>query len=125
LSLVVQSDPPQSFAAGFELHGSAEAGKLTLTSPLGNTLGQVRWSRQAAELQTGQQIRRFASMEDLMTELTGTAVPVGTLFQWLKGQDADVAGWRADLSRVTAAGRLQASRLAPPPLADLRIVLDR
>ena len=124
MSLALQSEPPQSFSAGFELEGAATAGRLTLTSPLGSTLAQVRWTETAAEMEANQQVRRFASMDELMLQLTGTAVPVGALFQWLAGQDAPAPGWQADLSRVSD-GRITAQRLSPLPLAQLRVVLDR
>jgi outer membrane lipoprotein LolB len=44
LSLSVRSEPAQSFSAGFELSGRPEAGELLLSTPLGTTLAQARWS---------------------------------------------------------------------------------
>ena len=55
--------------------------------------------------------------------MTGAALPVDALFQWLAGQPAAVPGWRADLSQV-ASGRLQAVRESPQPTADLRVVFE-
>ena len=125
LSLSVQSEPAQSFSAGFELQGNAGNGRLMLFSPLGSTLAQVSWTEQAALLESGQQRRSFDSLDALMQQLTGAPLPVGALFEWLGGRQADVPGWQANLSRVVPDGRLQALRLTPPPLAELRIVLDR
>jgi outer membrane lipoprotein LolB len=123
MALRVDSAPPQNFSALFELRGSPQAGELTLTSPIGNTLGLARWSPGQAELQNGSQTRRFDSAEALIEAATGAAIPLDALFGWLAGQDRPVPGWRADLSQV-GAGRLQALRSAPPPQADLRIVFD-
>ena len=46
------------------------------------------------------------------------------LFAWLRGLPQAGEGWEADLSRLPD-GRLLARRLAPPPAAELRVVLDR
>lgn len=123
LALQVQSAPPQSFSAGFDLHGSPEAGELALTSPLGNTLATVVWSPGNAELRQGEQVTRRTSLDDLTTELGGTALPVAALFAWLRGQAQDAHGWQADLSRQ-AEGRVTARRTQPLPIAELRIVFQ-
>jgi outer membrane lipoprotein LolB len=60
----------------------------------------------------------------LVAHATGAAIPVAALFDWLRGIDTPVAGWKADLSLLSQ-GRLRAQRLEPPPPADLRFVLDR
>ncbi len=125
LSLQLQTDPVQSFSASFELKGQAERGELTLLNPLGNVLGVLRWSPDEALLDSGnQQIRHFSSVDDLMEQTTGAAVPPGALFAWLKGINASVSGWSADLSRL-GEGRISATRAQPAPRADLRVVLDQ
>jgi len=124
LSLRVDSDPVQSFAALFELRGTAQAGELTLTSPLGSILAKLSWSPGEALLRNGRDTRRYASVDALIQAATGAAIPVGALFAWLDGRDEQVPGWRPDLSQV-AAGRLQALREEPSPRADLRIVFER
>jgi outer membrane lipoprotein LolB len=124
LSLRVDSDPVQSFSALFELRGAPEAGQLILTTPLGNTLAQLRWADGEATLQDGRQTRRFDSMDQLIQAATGATIPVAALFAWLDGKPEAVAGWQPDLSQV-GAGRLQATRDAPQPRADLRIVFER
>ena len=99
ISLQVQSEtaPPetaQSFSAGFELKGRPERGELTLISPLGNVLGVLRWSPGEAVLDSGnQKIQRFASVDELMAQATGAAVPLSALFAWLQGDNASVSGW--------------------------------
>lgn len=125
LSLQVQSEPAQSFYAGFELKGKPERGELTLISPLGSVLGVLRWSPQEAVLDSGDhKIQRFESVDALMAQATGAAVPMNALFAWLRGDSASVSGWTADLSRQVE-GRITAQRALPAPQADLRVVLDQ
>ena len=124
ISLHVRSEPEQSFSAGFELKGKPERGELTLISPLGNVLGVLRWSPNAAELDSGNQnIQHFDSVDALMAQATGAAVPLNALFAWLQGDNAQVSGWSADLSRHSE-GRIFAKRTQPAPQADLHVVLD-
>ncbi len=125
LSLQIQSEPAQSFSASFELRGQASAGELVLISPLGNTLGILRWSPSEALLDSGGgKVQRFSSVDELMMQSTGAALPVEALFSWLRGTQANVSGWSADLSRYDD-GRITAKRVLPTPQADLRVVLDR
>lgn len=124
LSLRLESEPPQSFAALFELRGSPDAGQLTLSTPIGSTLAQLRWSPGEALLMDGRTTRRFDSVDALIEAATGAAIPVGALFAWLDGEDRPVSGWRPDLSQLKS-GRLQAVRESPEPRADLRIVFER
>lgn len=124
LALKVDSLPPQSFNASFELLGHADAGSLRLFNPLGGTAGEVRWQAGRAELQTGNDTRRYPSMDDLTLALTGAALPLPALFDWLRGEAVSVPGWQADLSQVSQ-GRLSAQRLDPTPAVDLRVLLDR
>ena len=125
ISLQVQSEPVQSFSASFELKGKPDHGELTLISPLGNVLGVLRWSPLEAVLDSGnQKIQRFSSVDALMEQATGAAVPISALFAWLQGDNASVSGWSADLSRHNE-GRISANRTQPTPRADLRVVLDQ
>ncbi len=123
LAVQVDSAPPQSFSAGFELSGSPETGELALTSPLGNTLATVRWAPGMAELQQGEQITRRPSLDELSTEIGGTPLPVTALFAWLRGQPMSANGWEADLSRQPE-GRINARRASPTPAAELRIIFQ-
>jgi outer membrane lipoprotein LolB len=125
LGLTVDSEPPQSYSAGFALQGTAEAGELSLSSPLGNVLAVLQWQPGQAWLrQDGQTTRRFASLDELLAAVTGTPLPVRALFAWLHGTPEAADGWQANLDRL-ADGRLTARRLMPPPGAELRVVLDR
>lgn len=123
LALRVESNPPQSLNANFDLRGSAESGELVLATPLGSTLARMEWSPGRATLVSANETRRFASVGDMVAQLTGTPVPVGALFEWMAGRPVAVDGWQADLS-THAQGRLQARRSAPAPAADLRIAFE-
>ncbi|NBY28338.1 MAG: hypothetical protein EBQ71_16015 [Betaproteobacteria bacterium] len=52
LSVRVESQPVQSFSAGFELSGNADAGALTLYTPLGTTAAAMAWSPQLSLLRS-------------------------------------------------------------------------
>ena len=123
LSLSIASDPPQQLSAGFDLTGSPETGELRLSSPLGNILAAVRWAPGSAEWVQGDQITRRSSLDLLMTDLWGTALPVSALFDWLRGQETEASGWSADLTQRPE-GRIVARRLLPTPTAELRIIVE-
>jgi outer membrane lipoprotein LolB len=123
LSLRIDGEPAQTFAALFELRGAPQAGELTLTTPFGNTLAQLHWSPGQAVLRSGSQTRHDDSVDALIEAATGAAIPVAALFGWLAGREERVPGWRPDLSQLDA-GRLQATRESPEPRAELRIVFE-
>ncbi len=122
ISLQVQSEPVQAFFAGFELRGNPDRGELRLNTPLGTSLAVLRWAPGEAVLDSGGQVQQFASVDALVEKATGAAVPLPALFDWLAGRNTALDGWTADLSRQ-AEGRISASRTAPQPRTDLRIVL--
>lgn len=124
LALQVADNQSQSFSAGFELKGSAKAGELSLFTPMGGTLAMLTWAPGSATLRSNGQVREFDSIEALVTQATGAAIPLAALFDWLRGVDTAVGGWKADLSQL-GQGRLQARRTDPAPQADLRVALDR
>lgn len=123
LAVVVATDPPGQFHAGFDLTGTADSGRLTLTSPLGSTLAVLRWAPGQALLRQGNEERNFGSIDALVAEATGTVLPVRALFAWLHGAPEPADGWQVDLSQLDD-GRLIARRQAPPPATELRVVLD-
>lgn len=123
LSLAVESEPAEHFAASFELSGNAGAGELKLYTPLGSTLAIMRWSSTQAVLLQGREKREFASVDELTAAVTGTALPVPVFFSWLHGVDKQTPGWHADLSQLSQ-GRLQALRQMPLPRARLKLVVD-
>ena len=123
LSLRVEGEPPQSFIAGFELRGDAQSGALLLFSAFGATVAQLNWSPGQARLLAQGRDQAFASLAELTRAATGTELPVGSLFQWLAGQQAAQGDWHADLEQLTQ-GKLTARRLAPTPPVELRILLE-
>ena len=123
LALQVQDQASQSFSASFELKGTARSGELALFTPFGGTLAVLAWQPGAATLNSNGQTRQFDSVDALVAHVTGSAIPVAALFDWLRGIDTQVPGWRTDLSQL-AQGRVAATRLEPTPQADLRVVLE-
>jgi outer membrane lipoprotein LolB len=124
LGLQINSEPPESFSASFELSGHAEAGMLQFFSPLGTLLATLRWQPGQANLASTQGTQTYASLDELAAAYSGGALPIAALFDWLDGHARQVEGWQVDLSRWTD-GQLRAQRLAPLPAVHLRIVLDR
>lgn len=123
LALRVDSEPVQSFFAAFDLRGNAQAGELSLFSPLGSTLARMTWAPGDALLFWSGQQRRFGSIEALTREATGTELPIAGLFQWLTGNATQTDGWSADLSKL-ADGKLVAQRVQPAPAVEMRLILD-
>lgn len=124
IALRIDSDQPQSVSAGFELVGNAQAGELTLLTPLGTTALSLIWSKQTAVMRSNGEVRYFNSLDSLIKQAIGTDIPVEALFAWLSGDSMDVSGWSADLSQY-ASGRITARRTEPSPLAELRLVLEK
>ena len=123
MALRVDSTPPQSFSASFELQGRPEQGHLTLSTALGTTLAKLVWSASGAEMQQGTQVTKRDHVDALMAELIGAAVPMQALFAWIRGESALVAGWQTDLTQRTD-GRLTARRFEPLPTAELRLIIE-
>jgi outer membrane lipoprotein LolB len=125
--------------ATFELQGSAEAGRLNLSTPLGSVLAQARWAPGTVVLATPQGERRFADLDGLTQEVLGERVPVVALFDWLRGRpwpgatsvanrapaEAGFAqlGWSVSLARFDD-GLIVARRDAAP-VVTVRAKLDR
>ena len=124
IGLQIQSDPPQSLQAAFELQGSPQAGDLVLLNPVGGTLARLSWTPTQATLERGGERWSQASVEQLAEQLVQTPLPVQALFDWIEGRPVTHAGWEADLS-AHPQGRIVARRTQPAPQALLRIVLDQ
>jgi outer membrane lipoprotein LolB len=119
--------PAQQWSAGFELRGSAQAGELELTSPLGTTVVQARWHPGQVELLQGGERRGFADLGELSRQLLGENVPLEALFDWLRGRPWPAAshertaqgfvqqGWAVDLSGL-GEGRITARRDQAPTI---------
>ena len=106
------------------MQGTAEKGELKLVSPIGSVIGVMRWSPGEAILESSSEVRSFASVDALLAQATGAAIPVTALFAWLQGTNTSQYGWTADLSQQST-GRITAKRVDPAPQAELRIVLDQ
>jgi outer membrane lipoprotein LolB len=120
----------------FELVGSASTGRLTLSTPLGATLAEARWSPHDARLVAPEGERPYPSLDALTRDLVGEPLPIGALFDWLGGRPAaggssrslpDTAGfeqfgWRVELGRF-ADGRLRLARDGRVRV-ELRLVID-
>lgn len=124
LAIRVLSEQPQSFSAGFELAGNAATGELILYTPLGSTAAALSWSSGSATMRANGEVKNFSSLEALVKQALGVEVPVSALFAWLGGTNMAVPGWSADLSQHEL-GRVTARRMAPAPLAELRVVLEK
>lgn len=123
MSVTVQSEPPRNMSAGFSLEGDARQGELNLFSPLGTTLSTLQWNPSATQWLQDGQLRRFDSMAQLTEEITGAALPMDAMFDWLEGRATPSSGWQTDLSALKQ-GNLVAKRVSPEPLVILRIKLD-
>jgi len=113
----VDGGAARSVSAAFELQGNADAGRLSLSTPLGSTLAQARWSPGSVLLVTPQGERQFVNLDALTREVLGEALPVAALFDWLRGrpwpgapnQPASLPGepgftqlgWTVDLARFS------------------------
>ncbi|MBL8349332.1 MAG: outer membrane lipoprotein LolB [Burkholderiaceae bacterium] len=128
LSVRVEGQDDRALAAAFELSGSADAGQLRLSSPLGTTAAWARWSPSQAWLRIGDTETRHADLDALATAALGEPVPIAALFDWLRGRawagapasarsdgvaGFNQLGWQVDLGRW-AEGWIEAVRAAPP-----------
>lgn len=123
LSVTVMSTPPQAMSARFLLRGDARSGTLDLYSPLGTTVGALQWSPQQVQLSDGKQLQHFESLADLTEKVTGAALPMAAIFNWIQGKNDAVEGWQTDFTGAQP-GSLVAQRTMPSPEVTLRIKLD-
>lgn len=127
--------PAQQASATFELRGSAHAGWLELTSPVGTLIARARWQAGSAELQTLGGTTRHDDLAALSRAAFGDQeLPLAALFHWLQGQPWPEAphdmhpsgfrqlGWLVDV-RALDGGRLTALRPAEPAIT-LRVRLE-
>ncbi len=124
MSVRVESDPVQSFSAGFELRGNAVNGQLSLYSPIGSTVAQLTWAPGEARLRSDGKDQAYESLNALTRQVVGAELPITSIFLWLSGQPASTDGWVADLQNH-ANGRLVARRLQPAPAVEMRLILDQ
>lgn len=128
LALNIAGTSPQSLSAGFELKSQQQSGELQLLSPLGNTLAKLQWTPGQASLEQGGQRWQDASLDALLIRLTGTALPMAALIDWLQARPTHVEGWLADLSEIDR-GKLwvqsvPASSTDALPQVTLRLIVE-
>jgi outer membrane lipoprotein LolB len=125
--------------AAFELQGSAQAGRLNLSTPLGSVIAQARWAPGSVVLATPQGERRFDDLDALTREVLGESVPVAALFDWLRGRPWSGAastpsaaptergfaqlGWAVSLARFDEGWVV--ARRDRAPVVTVRAKLDR
>lgn len=126
--------PARGFNAAFDMRGTAEAGELRLSTPLGPQIAAARWAPGSVSLQTADGDTRFDNLQALSIELLGEALPLQALPDWLRARPWPGAGhtpqgdgfvqlgWVLDLSR-RGDGFLVATRSAPPAVT-LRVRLE-
>jgi outer membrane lipoprotein LolB len=127
--------PARSWAAAFELQGTAERGSLHVTSPLGTVLARAQWLPGEARLQTSQGETLGASLDALSERMLGESMPLAALIEWLHGRPwagapvqrlpdgVEQLGWHIDLSRF-GDGVLVAQR-PQLPVIGVRARLDQ
>ncbi|HYE70583.1 MAG TPA: outer membrane lipoprotein LolB [Aquabacterium sp.] len=133
----VDSRPPRSVSAQFELTGTPAEGALVLSGPLGATAAQARWARGEATLKSGDKETRYPDLDSLAEEALGERIPIAALFDWLRGRPwsgsatvprrdgtpgFEQLGWRINLARSTE-GWVEAERQTPPAVL-VRAKLD-
>lgn len=124
MGIKVQGQPDNSWSAGFQLTGSADAGQMRLVSPIGTTLALARWAPQEASIERGQTIQRYSDASAMVRELLGADFQMTQLWAWLERKPLRVPGWdlqttlRPDQSQLLVAHKAQ-----PEPAITLRVIL--
>lgn len=153
MAVQVVGDSSRSFSADFELTGSADQGRLILSSMLGTRLAEATWLPTRVTLDTGSARHTFLNLDQMAQAVFGEPIPLIALFDWLEGRPWPQApsvplakaapgfeqiGWVVDLQHADE-GRIVARRpaapesdvvpdstsLPPQPEIRLRIRLDR
>ncbi|MFZ2649777.1 MAG: lipoprotein insertase outer membrane protein LolB [Burkholderiaceae bacterium] len=130
---------PRALNAAFELEGDAKIGSLKLATPLGTTIAQLSWGPGLALLVTPQEETPYADLDSLTAQFLGESVPVGALFDWLRGRPWPAApsqvnpvpaepgfrqlGWEVNLATFDAA--LVSARRERAPVVTVRAKVDR
>jgi outer membrane lipoprotein LolB len=124
MALNIASTPPQSISAGFELKSLQGSGELQLLSPLGTSLAKLEWSPGQSTLEQGSQRWQDSSLDRLLMRLTGAALPLNALIDWLQARPTPVDGWSADLSQLGSGKLWVQSTPSAMPQVTLRLILE-
>ena len=130
---------PRSLTAAFELQGNAHRGSLDLSTPLGTTVAQARWTPQSVVLATPRGEKDYPDLDALTHDVLGDSIPVAALFDWLRGRPWPGAassavpladgpgfeqlGWIVSLARFDDAWVI--ARREQAPSMTVRVKLDR
>lgn len=140
LAVQVEGDSSRSFSADFDLQGTAETGQLRLSSALGTSLAEARWTPVGIQLQTPDGQYRFANLTELADQAIGEPIPLAALIDWLQARPWPAApsslldpaqpargfrqlDWIVQLDRYPA-GLVLATRQSPTPTIRVRAKLD-
>ena len=95
--------PEQSFSAAFHLQGNPEQGRLDIFNPLGSQIAQLQWHPGGALLIQGDRYTPSQSLQELLRQSLGTALPVQALFSWLRDQPATAShpAYHPAIARIT------------------------
>lgn len=145
MSVKVDATPStaaRSVSASFELQGTPQDGRLDLSTPLGTTIAQARWSGRQALLTTGGEQRAYPDLDSLTQDMLGESLPIVALFDWLRGRawagapsrpavpPADAGfqqlGWDVNLARFDEGWVIaQRAQRAQAPAVVVRARIDR
>ncbi len=122
LSVVIQTDPVQQMIADFELEGDAQQGELRLFGPFGSSIAVLQWEPGRAVLIEGERRRVVRSIDWLIERVTGAALPVALIFDWLAGRPVRSDDWEVS-PRDRPNAPLRATRLQPLPRIELTLAI--
>lgn len=122
ISVVIQTDPLQQMIADFELEGDASKGELRLFGPFGGAIATLQWEPGQAVLIEGERRRVVRSIDWLIERVTGAALPVALIFDWLAGRPVRTDDW-AVAPRSKPSDPLRATRLQPLPRIELTLAI--
>ncbi len=81
-----QANKPQNLPGSFEWEQDKDGIRITLLSPLGQTLARITQTAQGARLeQDGKESRQAADLDLLLQDTLGWSLPVAGLRDWLQG----------------------------------------
>ena len=134
LAIRVEGDARRSFNAIFDLVGTAERGRLGLSTPLGQQVAQAEWSPRQVSLRSREGERLYPDLGSMAADALGEPLPLEALFDWLRGRPwpgststpapggFEQLGWLVNVSREPE-GWVEARRLAAP-VVTVQVRLD-
>lgn len=125
---------PEGLSMAFHLQLQGDAGQLSLMTPLGTQMAEIRWDAEQAVLRNSDGEQRYPTLDELSAALLGESLPLAVLPHWLDGQadprlpsaptpDAEgfeQLGWHIDL-RGQPRDLIVARRPASPTLRGITL----